>query len=79
MQDTKHRNYEYVPSLSKQEQTASDLLEAMMFFIKNTQIKREDWILLNRLLRNLEQEKHSAKVLRGIKNRFEKIQNQYQR
>ncbi|MBQ3784853.1 MAG: hypothetical protein II843_00465 [Alphaproteobacteria bacterium] len=79
MQDTKHRNYEYVPSLSKQEQTASDLLEAMMFFIKNTQIKREDWILLNRLLRNLERKKHSAKVLRGIKNRFEKIQNQYQR
>lgn len=79
MQDRKHKNYEYVPSLSKQEQATSDLLESMMFFIKNTQIKREDWILLNRLLRNLEQKKHSAKVLRGIKNRFKKIQNQYQR
>lgn len=79
MQDRKHKNYEYVPSLSKQEQATSDLLESMMFFIKNTQIKHEDGILLNRLLRNLEQKKHSAKVLRGIKNRFKKIQNQYQR
>ena len=79
MQDTKHRNYDYFPPVSKKEQVASDLLNEIMFFIKNTELKPEDWHLLNRLIRNLEKENPSNKVLRGIESKFIKIQQQYQR
>ena len=79
MQDTKHRNYEYVAPVSKKERLVSDLLNEIMLFVKNTELRREDWIILNRLIKNLEKEKHSNKVLRGIENKFAKIQQQYQR
>ena len=79
MQDTKHRNYDYVPPVSKKEQLASELLNEIMVFIKNTELRPEDWHLLNRLIRNLEKEKHSNKALRGIENKFAKVQRKYQR
>lgn len=79
MKDFKHRNYDYSPSVSKKDQEAADLLNQIMFFIKNTKLNREDYILLNRLLRNLEAKKQSNKVLRGIENKFAKIKEQYQR
>ena len=79
MKDTRHRNYDYVPPVTKKEQTVSDLLAEIMFFIQNTELKREDWFLLNRMIRNLEKGKHANKVLRGIENKFAKIKEQYQR
>ena len=79
MKDFKHRSYSYVPSVTKKEQNAADLLAEIMFFIKNTDLKREDLFLLNRLIRNLEKGKQSHKVLRGIESKFAKIQEQYQR
>lgn len=79
MKDTIHRNYDYVPAVSKKEQTAADLLAEIMFFMKNTELEREDWALLNRWIRNLEKGKHANKVLRGIETKFARIQEQYQR
>lgn len=79
MQDSKHRNYDYFPRVSKKEQNATDLLTEIMLFVKNTPVNHEDWIILNRLIRNIEKEKHSNKALRGIENKFRKIQQSYQK
>ena len=79
MKDKIHRNYDYYKTFSKQEQLSMDLLRDIMHFIKNTRLKKEDWFLLDRLVRNLESGIHPNKVLRGIKEKFVKVQKQYQK
>jgi len=79
MQDSKHRNYDYVPPLSKQTQNAAELLNDIRWFMGCTQLKSADWILLNKLIKKLEYEKQSNKVLRSIAKKFIAIQQQYQR
>ena len=78
MKDNRHRNYDYTPEISKQKQTAEDLLNEIKWFIKHTNLTRADLALLNKLIANLELNKHSNKVLRSMTKRFTLIQQQYQ-
>ena len=79
MKDSLHRSYDYFPTVSKKEQNWAELLNEIMCFIKNTKLKKEDWFLLNKLMRNLELNKQSSKVLRSIKEKFIKVQKHYQK
>ena len=79
MQDSKHRNYNYVPVVSKQMQIRESLAGKITIFIKSTKLKPMDWELLNKLLKKLEQENDSVKVLRSIEKKFVAIQKQYQK
>ena len=78
MKDNRHRNYDYIPEVSKQKQTAEDLLNEIKWFIRHTNLTRADSALLNKLIANLELNKHSNKVVRSMIKRFTLIQQQYQ-
>ena len=80
MKDNRHRNYDYIPEVSKQTITATDLLNEIRWFIKNIKTNHEDWIVLWKLIKNLEQNtKQSNKVLRSMTKRFTNIQQKYQK
>ena len=56
-------------------------MQVQSFINKHKTIKPGDWIVLNRLVKQLNKQKYSEsrKVLRSMRNRFEAIQNKYQR
>ena len=76
MQENKHRNYEYIPETSKQDQTATELLNHIRWFMRHAKLKPEDWRLLTKMMRNLQQIQ-STKVLRSMQRKFTQIQQQY--
>lgn len=70
------------PSIPEQKIDATSLsMQIQSFVSKNKQISPSDWILLNRMIKQLNKQKlnESHKVLRSMRNRFEMIQNKYQR
>ena len=70
------------PSILEQKMDATSLsMQIQSFVSKNKQISPSDWILLNRMIKQLNKQKlnESHKVLRSMRNRFEMIQNKYQR
>ncbi len=76
MQENKHRNYEYIPETSKQDQTATELLNQIRWFMRHAKLKPEDWKLLTKMMKNLQQIQ-STKVLRSMQRKFTQIQQQY--
>ena len=69
------------PSILEQKIDATSLsMQIQSFVSKNKQISPSDWILLNRMIKQLNKQKlnESHKVLRSMRNRFEMIQNKYQ-
>lgn len=79
MQDSKHRNYDYVPTVSRQEQSVTDLLNEIKVFIRNTKLDYADLVFLNKLMKNIERKKVPNKILRSLEAKFTKIRNQYQK
>lgn len=79
MQDSKHRNYDYIGVVSEKTENADNLMEEIRWFLKTNKLKHDDFILVNKLLRSLDQKNQSHKVLRGIEKRFISIKKQYQR
>ncbi len=60
---------------------ATDLSMQMASFIRNHELDSNDWIFVNKLVKQLNKQKRnvSRKVLRSVQSKFEKIQNKYQR
>lgn len=82
MNEQKKTRYEYFnPSAFEQKQAAEDLLVQITSFVRKNKINVSDWILLNNMIKQLGQSKANLprKVLRGMQNKFDKIQNKYQR
>jgi hypothetical protein len=79
----KRQNYRsfYHPKEVKKQQNIEELLAIMTSFLSKNKLKSADWIIVNRLIQQLEANKNnmSAKVFRALKNRFENIQQQYQK
>lgn len=69
------------PTVPSREMDATDLSAQIQSFISANKIAPTDWIVLNRLVQQLDRQryKESRKVLRSMRNRFESIQNKYQR
>lgn len=82
MNEHKKTRYEYFnPTVSEQKQNAEYLLAQITAFIRKNKINVSDWILLDNMIKQLGQRKANLprKVLRGMQNKFEQIQNKYQR
>jgi len=79
MKDHRHRNYDYVETVPQKTENTDNLIEEIRLFLKNTKLTYDDFILLNRILRSLDQKNQSNKVLRGLERKFETIKQQYQR
>ena len=76
-----YRSFYYPKEPKKQIQGAAELLVLITSFLSYTKLKPEDWVALNKMIRQLEAHKNniSNKVLRALRNRFQNIQNQYQK
>ena len=82
MNEQRKNKYNYFnPSVSEQKATAEDLLSQLNLFVRNRQLKPGDWILLNKLIKQLNGAKANLprKVLRSIQIKFDAIQSRYQR
>lgn len=79
MKDHKHRNYDYIETVPQKTEIADNLMEEIRYFLKTTRLTHDDFILLNKLLRSLDQKNQSNKVLRGLERKFEAIKQQYER
>ena len=82
MNEQRKKKYDYFkPSVSEQKATAEDLLAQLNSFIRGYQLKAGDWILLNKLIKQLNGAKSNfpRKVLRSIQIKFETLQQKYQR
>ena len=82
MNEQRKNKYEYFkPSISEQKVVAEDLLIQINSFIHKHQLKPGDWILLNKLIKQLNGAKSNLprKVLRSIQTKFDVIQSKYQR
>lgn len=80
MNEHKKTRYEYFnPTVSEQKATAEDLLAQLNSFIRGHQLKAGDWIILNKLIKQLNGAKSNLprKVLRSIVNKFNDIKRQY--
>ena len=78
MQDNKHRNYDYVPTVSKQVQMALDLENEIRWLLKHAKLKQEDSFMLGRMLKKLEVN-HNKTQLRSMSKKFKVIQDRYQK
>lgn len=69
------------PNISEQKQNATDLAAQISYFIHHTTVKADEWILLDRMLKQLNKQKFnlSRKVLRSMQTKFENIKENYQR
>jgi len=69
------------PTVPSREMDATDLTAQIQSFISANKIAPTDWIFLNRLIQQLDKQKYreSRKVLRSMRNRFQMIQDKYQR
>ena len=82
MNEERKNRYNYFnPSVSEQKETTEDLLAQIKLFIQKHQLKPGDWILLDKLIRQLNGAKSNLprKVLRSIQTKFDAIQSRYQR
>ena len=79
MKDHRHRNYDYVETVPQKTETTDNLIEEIRYFLKTTKLTHDDFILLSKLLRSLNQKNQSNKVLRGLERKFETIKQQYER
>ncbi len=82
MNEGKKARYEYFnPSVSANQQNAESLAAVISSFINKTTMKPADWIALQSLLKQLKKSNNNMprKVLRSIENKFNKIQQNYQR
>ena len=77
----KNRYNHFNLSVSEQKETAEDLLAQIDSFMHKQQLKSGDWILLDKLIRQLNGAKSNLprKVLRSIQTKFDAIQSRYQR
>ena len=69
------------PNVSEQKQNAADLAAQISYFIHHNTIKPDEWILLDKMLKQLNKQKFnlSRKVLRSMQTKFENIKENYQR
>ena len=82
MNEERKNRYNYFnPSVSEQKETAEYLLAQIDSFMHKQQLKPGDWILLDKLIRQLNGAKSNLprKVLRSIQTKFDAIQSRYQR
>ena len=80
MNEQRKKKYDYFkPSVSEQKTTAEDLLAQLNSFIRKNKLKAGDWIILNKLIKQLNGAKSNLprKVLRSIVNKFNDIKRQY--
>ena len=80
MDEQRKKKYDYFkPSVSEQKATAEDLLAQLNSFIRGHQLKAGDWIILDKLIKQLNGAKSNLprKVLRSIVNKFNDIKRQY--
>lgn len=71
----------YSEQEERQNADALNLAVCIESFLRKTKITPEEWIILDRLVKQLNKQrfKMSRKVLRSMSNKFETIQSRYQR
>jgi hypothetical protein len=76
----KSRNDYFHPIVSKEQENASEILNAIKKFMALYHVSAQDCVVLNALLRQLGQRNRSfpRKVLRSMQNKFEAIKNKYE-
>ena len=74
-------NLHYPKEIKKQQQCAEELLALMISFLSYNKLERADWVIINRMIKQLESHKNNMnnKVLKSLKNKFANIQKQYQK
>ena len=67
--------------MNEQKSDATNLSMQIASFIRQEKLSSSDWLMLNRLMKQLKKQKCnvSRKVLRSVQDKFEKMQNKYQR
>ena len=67
--------------MNEQKVEATDLCMRMLSFIRNRKLDSNDWICVNKLIKQLNKQNRnvSRKVLRSVQSKFEKVQDKYQR
>jgi len=67
--------------MNEQKMDATDLSMQMVSFVRTHKLDSNDWLFVNKLVKQLNKQKGDVprKVLRSVQNKFERIQNKYQR
>lgn len=67
--------------MNEQKIDATNLSMQMMSFIRCCKLAPNDWMFVNKLIKQLNKQKGDVprKVLRSVQSKFEKVQNKYQR
>lgn len=67
--------------MNEEKVEATDLCMRMLSFIRNRELDSNDWICVNKLIKQLNKQNRnvSRKVLRSVQSKFEKVQDKYQR
>ena len=74
-----YNNFMNCGAMDKKEEAAASLVAQISYFISHNKITPKEYIFLSNILKQLSQRRNSfpRKVLRGMQNKFELIQNQY--
>ena len=81
MNEQKKSFNDYVnTNVAKTKAEATDLCLQMTSFVRNYKLNPNDWIFVDKLIKQLNKQNNvSRKVLRSVQNKFERIQDKYQR
>lgn len=83
MNEVKKKHYDFFnPTTTKSQQQAEDLLMEIKSFIGlKKDLSVDDWMIINNMINQLSNKKAAFphKILRGMRNKFISIQQQYVR